>query len=808
MKNMKKGISLIILVIAIIVVIILAGVVILSLQKSNLINQASKAKFINDVSTFKEDLELYKHNQYLKSNGKFNPETLNAPVDELDIYDVIPSLKDSSYGKNDFKVEKGKLVYQGTNKDYQDWSKDAGIEVDKGQVMIKISAMQMKPVKAGVDIKYSIELDSASNITDNNLDKNIVVIDKDGKDISTQPEITLSEYSGTDTSKTTVATINTIGMSDGEYKLKIKAGAINNNVNVANDETISSESFEIDNTAPNEAITYTISPEGYTNGNVTLTLNKPLDADKMMYSTDGTNYTQYSAPLTVTSDGNIYAKSIDIAGNESTSQTIAITSIDRTNPDISIDASVSGQTINGKITLSDNGQIDYTKSKYTISDKSVSYNASESIWDNAIAITESITNISQTEGAGDYYIQVLAVDKAGNNVVLISIKLTISNNDNMIDTGYNNVQGVNGPVLAKGMTPIKWNGTTLATTTTDDTNWYNYTTTNKQWANTQTADGSMWVWIPRYEYKIVSLYHQSSTSSGEIDIKFIKTSQITADNGYIIEPAFTFGDAQLSGIWVAKFEATAREGVGNSTSVDNVTTKHVKVMPGVQSWRYSYISTMFDVCRNMEKDSTYGWTTDGTDAKNIDTHLMKNVEWGACAYLSQSVYGKNSEVTINSNSSYCTGGGTGNAYITNIPESTTGNVYGIYDMSGGAYEYTAAYVNTRSGYLTIYGSSLVSADEKYKDVYSSNGDTQSENYSAASNKVGDAVYETSSSGNNGAYSWYSDGSYMPCSSYPFFIRGGYYYAGASAGLFYFDDADGNGHIGHGFRPTVAVCDVL
>ena len=226
MKNMKKGISLIVLVITIIVVIILAGVVILSLQKNNSLNQANKARFLNDVEAFKEELEIYKQNQYLKTNGKFNPETLNAPADGLDIYDVIPSLKNSSYGKNDFKVGKDKLIYQGTNKDYQDWSKDAGIEVDKGQVMIKITAMQIKPVKAGVDIKYSIELDSASNITDNNLSTNIVVIDKDGKDTSTQPTIKLSEYSGTDTSKTTVVTINTTGISDGEYKLKIKAGAV------------------------------------------------------------------------------------------------------------------------------------------------------------------------------------------------------------------------------------------------------------------------------------------------------------------------------------------------------------------------------------------------------------------------------------------------------------------------------------------------------------------------------------------------------------------------------------------------------
>ena len=74
--------------------------------------------------------------------------------------------------------------------------------------------------------------------------------------------------------------------------------------------------------------------------------------------------------------------------------------------------------------------------------------------------------------------------------------------------------------------------------------------------------------------------------------------------------------------------------------------------------------------------------------------MMKNDEWGAVAYLSKSKYGKqNEEVDINSDSSYYTGGGSGNAYVTNVGQSTTGTVHGVYDMSGGAWEYVAAYVN-------------------------------------------------------------------------------------------------------------------
>lgn len=81
---------------------------------------------------------------------------------------------------------------------------------------------------------------------------------------------------------------------------------------------------------------------------------------------------------------------------------------------------------------------------------------------------------------------------------------------------------------------------------------------------------------------------------------------------------------------------------------------------------------------------------------------MKNVEWGAISYLLNSKYGKNTDITINDNSEYYTGGGIETAYISNVAQSTTGNIYGVYDMSGGLWEYTAAYVNNGHSNLTLY----------------------------------------------------------------------------------------------------------
>jgi hypothetical protein len=348
-----------------------------------------------------------------------------------------------------------------------------------------------------------------------------------------------------------------------------------------------------------------------------------------------------------------------------------------------------------------------------------------------------------------------------------------------VDSDYVIEKGVNKPKLVAGMTPIKWDDTEWVETNENDADWYSYDATNKKWANARTTDGSMWVWIPRYAYQIAEGYNTSTT--GTINIKFLKDTSDVASDGetigrtptydgnkqtnYIVHPAFTFGDDEVTGIWVAKFEATAAEGLSNTAAGDNVTNKTVKVIPGVQSWRYITVGNAFDVCRAMETNLIYGW---GEPGINIDTHLMKNIEWGAVAYLSKSSYGKETEITINSSSSYYTGGGDGTSYVSNVGQSTTGTIYGIYDISGGAYERTAAYVANGADNLNTYGKSIIDAADKYKDVYIVTTDSQSNNYNNAKEKKGDAVYETSSS-YSGVTSWFNDYSDMPGSSSPWFI---------------------------------------
>ena len=378
------------------------------------------------------------------------------------------------------------------------------------------------------------------------------------------------------------------------------------------------------------------------------------------------------------------------------------------------------------------------------------------------------------------------------------------------DGSYSKEKGVNTPKLGSGMTPIKWNGSSWVNTTGSDKDWYDYT--GKKWANAKTSDGSMWVWIPRYAYSITSGYH--SSSAGNIEVEFMKgltnetsTGRTTFQNSsgqgnWNIHPAFNYGQT-VSGIWVAKFEASPEGATTNTSNSEyNGTGKKLQVKPGVSSWRSITISNIYDVCKNYNSA--------------LNSHMMKNDEWGAVAYLSKSKYGKqNEEVWINNSGSYITGSagnsasassntGTTNDYTSTqgVKASTTGTVYGVYDMSGGAWEYVAGYVNNGNSSLTSYGSSLVNGDAKTKNVYNkASSDNNTNNYNANSSKYGDAVYETSTSG-SGSTSWYGDYSGFPGTSDPFFVRGGYCGSGTDAGVFYFGNDNGSSSGNGSFRPVL------
>ena len=440
------------------------------------------------------------------------------------------------------------------------------------------------------------------------------------------------------------------------------------------------------------------------------------------------------------------------------------------------------------------------------------------------------------------------------------------------DGSFNSKKGVNSPKITAEMNPVYWdeNGneieyyTDFANKTVNKSfevdKWYDYVDTSvlgkensSHWANAKTTDGSYWVWVPRYAYRITSNYHTNSVTGGEIDIKFLQGTEDTDGNNtnivasldtiaqsgdsgpstvanqYVVHPAFQDGsateykngewNAKLTGIWVAKFEASPEN--ANQTKTDseyNGTGKNLQVKPGVASWRSITVSNIYTVCAN--------YATNVLKNANLNSHLMKNSEWGAVAYLAQSKYGRNKkEVGVNECSNYITGAGpkTGDvtggnySYTSGTFESqygykssqgkkasTTGNIYGVYDMSGGAWEYVAAYVDNGNDSLSSYAKSLTNAKSSARwtvDIYKkANSESQSANYSANNDKYGDAVWETSNN-STGTNSWFSDNSQFPYSGGPVFIRGGSCNNDSSAGLFYFVCVSGY-YRSDGFRPVL------
>ena len=472
---------------------------------------------------------------------------------------------------------------------------------------------------------------------------------------------------------------------------------------------------------------------------------------------------------------------------------------------------------------------------------------------------------------------------------------------------------VNKPKLMTGMTAIKFNDPTgdekasegsVVKTTDTDTAWYDYDA--KKWANAQTEDGSMWVWIPRFAYKI-------NSSNKTFDVVFLKDSTNTyLDNGtekdaekegYIVHPAFknesSTGyenggwDKDLTGIWVSKFEAGFASG-NNSATVKESSVKYTQASayvsgselgssdntstarnyldgeygvkngsdytfkngtapsikyPTFQGLTYSMNYTNQNDAFNISKALTESGNIYGLSSSSTDSHLIKNSEWGAVAYLAQSKYGlnetyiyiNNANLNNTTKSVYAVTGCAGatknaDAVSTTITElnnrtasgvyvwtqksgtkaSTTGTIYGIYDMSGGAWERTAGLVNNGNENLAKYGQSLLNAlnngkSSKYVTAYpydlsvdknGANMDTASTaNWKANTKIYGDGIRETSTAG-TGKTSWYTDYSYFPAVYGPFSGRGGTLWDGEGAGLFYFYRHDGGNNCNGGFRSVL------
>ena len=133
--------------------------------------------------------------------------------------------------------------------------------------------------------------------------------------------------------------------------------------------------------------------------------------------------------------------------------------------------------------------------------------------------------------------------------------------------------------------------------------------------------------------------------------------------------------------------------------------------------------------------------------------------------------------------------GGNDAYKTNVAQSTTKNIYGVYDMSGGSWEYVMGNMVSTSGVFYSSSAGFVSTnipDSKYFDSYT----YSTTNTTHSRGKLGDATKETLKIFGGETGGWYSDYAYLPHSTNSWFARGGGYGSGASAGVFRFNRGTG------------------
>ena len=123
-KDVKKGISLIVLIITIIVVIILAAVVILTLSKNNPIESAKEARFKEDVRTFQDELALTVSKQYTTAGGHRDTKITTSDFEKIKEY--IPSFSEKY--KDKFVIEDDELKYTNVTDQEKEWCDNLNIK--------------------------------------------------------------------------------------------------------------------------------------------------------------------------------------------------------------------------------------------------------------------------------------------------------------------------------------------------------------------------------------------------------------------------------------------------------------------------------------------------------------------------------------------------------------------------------------------------------------------------------------------------------------------------------------------------------
>ena len=389
----------------------------------------------------------------------------------------------------------------------------------------------------------------------------------------------------------------------------------------------------------------------------------------------------------------------------------------------------------------------------TMSDKDINlYINGSSVLNYSMAINTNY-NILTIGGIGN----VLVSDLYVYNDILTSKEVNNNYRDNLILITDNLVSGYNN--FYPMTTDTYYKSSPLGTTIKDsDIN-------------------EFYVWIPRFKYRLWNVTGEPNISSYDaytkgIDISFEKnkesggsiyckdnicysdeerTISLTQnDNDKYYTPSSFTNNEELLGFWVGKYE------VSNGCK-DNCLTNssNFTILPNQESWRNNNLSNYYEAIKG--KGNSY--------------HIIKNSEWGTISYLSHSKYGicSNMKCTeITSNNTYISG--------KEGKDSTTGNIYGVFDMAGSASEFVMA------NYTSNNSLALNNSNFKYNVTIPS---TDYDLYSGTNFILGDATKEIlltqSSTG-----SWDNNYSIFIDKVNNWFIRGGMAGNEVGNGIFYYN----------------------
>lgn len=367
----------------------------------------------------------------------------------------------------------------------------------------------------------------------------------------------------------------------------------------------------------------------------------------------------------------------------------------------------------------------------------------------------------------------ILVNYSHNRTLMNSVNNKVKNKLSLYDTQTHDTSGALSPILTSNMIPIYFDyaeGDNGVWKKADEQNkpgsyqWFNYR--ELMWANVAVLKPNAnsyslgdeinlddviayFVWVPRFRYMIFNGNEINEETNKIIKITFEnndKNYTLASNNGnYTTHPAFLLPSYKevenkiyqdrIDGIWVGKYETTG--------TINDITVKN-----GVNPLKLPFF-----------QQYTAGNSFKEKAGISYDARMMKNTEWGVVVYLSQSKYGikGNPEVlglrTVESNNTLFTGG-TEDTYgfskNDNLKQSTTGNVYGIYDMVGGSSERMLNYLENNG---TIYPLlSALPVDKKNYDLYTQNNFIH-----------GDATLETNS--------WIQMDNTAISTTNPIFIRG-------------------------------------